>query len=76
MNVQDTDPAFPFNDLNESVCNTCYPGMTLRYWFAGMAMQGIMANRDFTDKSFDQVALMAWNQADAMSKANGIKRTQ
>lgn len=68
MNTQydDGGPAFPVPANQE------YSGMTLRDWFAGMAMQGLLAanaqcHDAVTDKNVDAViAREAYLSADAM----------
>ena len=37
----DGGPAFPCHDRHHQLC---YQGMTLRQWYAGMALQGILSN--------------------------------
>lgn len=65
-------PAFPvvenqFNPLNNSVeIVAIHQGMTLRDWFAGMALTGILSNNEFP--SWDLAAQQAYNAADAMLK--------
>ena len=59
---QDGGPAFPYWNLAE---NTNH-GITLRDWFAGMAMQGMLSNPDFNGASDASVAGFAFRQADAM----------
>lgn len=64
---KDGGPAFP---VQESVMSGGSPvpacsGMSLRDWFAGVAMQGIIANP--TNRgSTRQVSFMAYATADAM----------
>ena len=42
-------------------------GMTLRQWYAGMAMSGLLAtNEYYRSEEFKTVAKMAFAQADAM----------
>jgi hypothetical protein len=56
-------PAFPVNDV--------YRGMTLRDWFAGMAVQGLFAALPVTnalDMTYEDVAGKAYRMADAMLK--------
>lgn len=68
-NNKDTSgPAFPV-PMNEGerwtgpgIC--C--GMTLRDWFAGMAMQGMCANQFFDQWSAGDVSEIAYEQADDM----------
>lgn len=59
----DGGPAFPV------VGGTKHDGMTLRDWFAGMALQGVLSNSDAFAKMKDQqVAECAYAAADAMLK--------
>lgn len=44
-------------------------GMTLRDWFAGMALQGLMANPNTEARSYKQCAQDAYVAADAMLEA-------
>lgn len=54
-------PAFPGSSFwTES-------GMTLRQWYAGIAMQGMYA-ADWDNCSFEEIAESAFKQADAMIK--------
>ncbi len=46
MAKNDGGPAFPVKAVREGVTGEClvnFEGMTLRDWFAGMALQGIMS---------------------------------
>lgn len=58
----DGGPAFPYWNCAENTTR----GMTLRDWFAGMALQGMLANPDFNGASDASVAGFAFRQADAM----------
>ena len=45
------------------------PGMSLRDWFAGQAIQGFLANQDFLNFPINnklEVARFCWDYADAM----------
>ncbi len=45
MNTNDGSPAFPvFVTVKDDFFSTDAKGMTLRQWFAGQALAGIMAN--------------------------------
>lgn len=58
------EPAFPVvSPLGES-----YSGLTRRDWFAGMAMQGILAHYGHQGSS-EKLAEYAFEHADAMLKA-------
>ena len=74
---RDGGPAFPYGDS----INDGDVGMSLRDWYAGLAMQGALSNRAFCDggidlflvsqcrnSSFDALAQAAYNMADAMIK--------
>ena len=60
--TNDGGPEFPSWNCAE---NTNH-GMTLRDWFAGMALQGMLANPDFNGANDASVAGFAYRQADAM----------
>jgi hypothetical protein len=65
----DGGPAFPFGQISETTgqpINGCYhSGMSLRDWFAGQALQGILASPD-TVGSQPSIAGYAYQFADAM----------
>ena len=54
-------------DENEATYSIRYtlPGVTLRQWYAGMAMSGLLASDDLYGQS-RTVALRSFAQADAM----------
>jgi hypothetical protein len=75
MKTTDGGPAFPRsasdarNVFGEMSGNSTYPGMTLRDWFAGQAIMGLMCRETFESGSsevFSDNALAAYNVADAM----------
>lgn len=41
-------------------------GMSLRDWFAGMALQGMLSNQYVTKKSYEEVVTGSYAYADAM----------
>ena len=45
--------------------------MTLRDWFAGMALQGICAHQDTLGFSVDGIVKKSYQMADAMIRARG-----
>lgn len=61
--TDNSGPAFPVSAV---VVDTGYTGLTLRKWFAGMAMQGMLANSSSIDHSNESIAEDAFNMADAM----------
>lgn len=70
MSINTGGPAFP---APAGVQHITEQGMTLRDWFAGMAMQGMLANPELKDSIFHGVGhgfleKSAWNMADAMLK--------
>jgi len=81
MPKNDGGPAFPTPSYVEESANfipgTGYrgfgifstPGMTLRQWYAGMAMQGMLANPTLSgDFLLDELAQDALDMANAMLK--------
>lgn len=67
MNKEDGGPAFP-RSLDTGVYGQPQRGMTLRQWFAGMAMMGSSANPKIMPMSATEMAEMSYEQADAMLK--------
>ena len=64
--IDDGGPAFP------SACGSkkCDDGMTLRDWFAGQALAGMMSIRHNVDNVGEQqLSVECYLQADAMLKA-------
>ena len=53
-------PAFPV----PQPC--CREGMSLRQWYAGMAMQGMLIQDTYIHEVTKNIAKLAWKQADAM----------
>jgi len=65
--IKDGGAAFPYQPGDWAVDNT---GMTLRDWFAGKAMQGLLSNQSLID-TIDKSNCMwisdwAYKQADSM----------
>ena len=58
-------PAFPAYVFAEPVSSTDHPGMTLRDWFAGQALAGLMASTDY-EATWDQYGVDAYKIANAM----------
>jgi hypothetical protein len=69
--INDGGPAFPGDD-GWTDRGTHYHGMSIRDWFAGMALQGMLAANspcmpEVSDKNVDAImAREAYNSADAM----------
>jgi hypothetical protein len=73
MNEPKNPPAFPLavhSDMD-------WPGMTLRDWFAGQALAGLMANAnmpfapDYAEVEPEQIGVAAYDIAEAMLAARG-----
>jgi len=73
-NIKDGGPAFP--SLGEGHGNPAYhsPGMSLRDWFAGQALAGLMAGIDkFKEMDVAEAAAsFSYLVADAMLKAREV----
>lgn len=63
--INDGGPAFP-RSAND--CDNGAPGMSLRDWFAGMAMQGSLSGRECALDA-QMVGMASYAFADAMLKA-------
>jgi hypothetical protein len=67
--VEDGGPAFPREDRVDGAGYVYeFPGMTLRDWFAGQALAGLMAYPHNTD-TYEKAADKIWTMADAMIAA-------
>ena len=67
--IDDGGPAFPQVELDRVTGQVCdqHFGMTLRDWFAGLAMQAAATNEQGANGfTFEQRAEWAYQQADAM----------
>jgi len=83
MSKSDGGAAFPtmeFERVGEYVhSDIVHPGMTLRDWFAGMCMQGMLASGPGSQMGLqvwsnnDKCATWAYEQADAMLKTREAK---
>jgi hypothetical protein len=90
MNINDGGPAFPCEEqirYKGEVCDTqTFPGMSLRDWFAGQVMVGLMSKLPLVDQTgalgmkvedkiaYNQdVAESCYAIADAMLKAREAK---
>ena len=68
----DGGPAFPIYQPDMNVGNDAGPGMSLRDWFAGQAMVGLMSDPGLRPSNLDEFEHMAtrlYQVADAMLKA-------
>jgi hypothetical protein len=71
----DGGPAFP--PAYAATLPRNFPqGMSLRDWFAGQALAGLCANRDYVDESYPSIAEYAYHHADAMLKARNKEVAQ
>ena len=85
MNNADT-PAMPLaldirvDESGNQFCNDAYEGLTKREHFAGLAMQGILANSTTTswteEQWFNVISKQALNHADALLKQLGEQNEQ
>ena len=66
MSVKDGGPAFPLPKGNENIDPTV-AGMSLRDWFAGMALQGLIV-RPIGVQVGCPLSMRAYELADAMLK--------
>lgn len=58
------EPAFPSDSSSDIYAP--HIGMSLRDYMATKAMQGFCASKAFSDSTPEQIAIMAYQQADAM----------
>lgn len=57
---------FPYKLYDSNGKGTVYTGLKVRDYIAIQAMTALSANSQLTDQSFDEIADMAYKQADAM----------
>ena len=73
--INDGGSAFPFQCQGPTTAPEIYYGMSLRDWFAGQALAGILAADSSTQSiGFVEAADLALGYADAMLKAREEKR--
>jgi hypothetical protein len=62
------DPAFPAEEVHGDGVQQVkrHQGVTIREYFAAHAMTGIIAARSTPDLSYEAIAALAYEQADAM----------
>ena len=70
--INDGGPAFPRNGHPDKMDYPCF-GMTLRDWFAGQALAGVMTVQTDLTGWQDMVAQAAYSLADAMIEAREVK---
>ena len=66
--INDGGPAFPFQDGYGRVS-----GMTLRDWFAGQALAGLLAKYGLGEAEPESMAADSYAYADAMLAAREVK---
>jgi len=66
--INDGGPAFPHDGQANYT-----GGMTLRDWFAGQSLAGLLHHPVYKDTSDDTMAKYAYQQADAMIKAREVR---
>jgi hypothetical protein len=72
----DGGPAFPhpgFHGIDGKFVDVPHQGMTLRDWFAGMALQGFAAHPGNNDWTRQEVARDSYGWADAMLAERGAQ---
>ncbi|MFQ6183618.1 hypothetical protein ACLMJV_16945 [Sinorhizobium meliloti] len=62
--LEDGGAAFPVQSSTWD-----YKGLTVRDWFAGQALAGLCANPVFSENDNDELAVIAYETADAMIAA-------
>jgi len=70
--INDGGPAFPLQVI-ASPNSEIQHGMSLRDWFAGQVLSGIMANTDWSENCHESIASAAYDNADAMLAAREAK---
>lgn len=74
--INDGGPAFPYDNWEGDGQPDCNPGMSLRDWFAGMALQGYLSAHSGHDVMMPdecRTAVRAYGYADAMLEARKPK---
>lgn len=63
---------FPYKLYDSNGKGTVYVGLTVRDYTAIQVMGGLSANPELNDREFDEIADMAYKQADAMIKRSEL----
>ena len=69
MNSYEDQPAFPATQAATLKGAAEWSGMTRREQLTAMAMQGILASGNYSDSSYESVAVQALYYADALIEA-------
>lgn len=67
--IDDGGPAFPLQITHGDFVAGQAPGLSVRDWFAGQAMAGLLASNEYSTFDSPDVGAMAYTQADAMIAA-------
>jgi hypothetical protein len=70
--IKDGGPAFPYGQKNFTERSS--EGMSLRDYFAGQALAGMMANKNAQDWTLSEVATDCYLYADALLKHRMARR--
>ena len=62
-----------FHVFPSKINNTVFQGLEVRDYIAIQAMTGICANPDFSQREFDEIADIAYKQADEMIKRSNYE---
>jgi hypothetical protein len=69
VNAPENPPAYPF--VLPTKYRIAEAGMTLRDWFAGQAMMGLLATYDTTEVAWESIAHRSYGIASAMLRERG-----
>lgn len=65
MDAKNGGPAFPLQSIGPDFAPG-YSGMTLKQYFAGQALQGLLAYYGNPSHRYDEIAMQAYTFAEAM----------
>ena len=71
--IDDGGPAFPAHDLSDGICNQSSHGMTLRDYFAGQALAGILGQKWAEGSTDGTVTKACYQLADHMITTRKIE---